>query len=168
MNSIDRLNKLSKSDFISIFGNAFEKTDWIAEKTYNLKPFNNFEELLSKMMEIFENSEKVNLLEILNSHPLLAIEKIMTKDSINEQKNAQLNQWTKEELGEIKKLNEEYKKKFNFPFIIAVAGKTKLEILSNFRKRITNNMDIEFKEAKKQVKKIATLRLNQIKINNKL
>ena len=89
MNSIDRLNKLSKSDFISIFGNVFEKTDWIAEKTYNLKPFNSFEELLIKIMEIFENSEKANQLKILNSHPLLAIEKIMTKDSINEQKNDQ-------------------------------------------------------------------------------
>ena len=168
MNSIDRLNKLSKSDFISIFGNVFEKTDWIAEKTYNLKPFNSFEELFFKIMKIFENSEKVNQLKILNSHPLLAIEKIMTKDSINEQKNAQLNQCTKEELGEFKKLNGEYNKKFNFPFIIAVAGKTKLEILNSFRKRIENNMENEFEEAKKQVKKIATLRLNQIKINNKL
>ena len=168
MNSIDKFNKLSKPEFISIFGNVFEKTEWIAERCYDSKPYNNIDELFLKMMEVFENTEKANHLKILNSHPLLAIEKIMTEDSINEQKNAQLNQCTKKELGEFKKLNEEYKKKFNFPFIIAVAGKTKLEILSSFRKRIENNMENEFEEAKKQVKKIATLRLNQIKINNKL
>ena len=54
MNSVDKVNKLSKSDFISIFGNVFEKTDWIAEKMYTLKPFNNFQELFLKMIEIFQ------------------------------------------------------------------------------------------------------------------
>ena len=53
MNSIDKVNKLSKSDFISIFGNVFEKTEWIAQKSYDLKPYKNFEELFSKMMEVF-------------------------------------------------------------------------------------------------------------------
>ena len=42
MNSIDKINKLTRGDFISIFGNVFEKTNWVAEKTYVLKPFNNF------------------------------------------------------------------------------------------------------------------------------
>ena len=40
MNSIDKINKLTQGDFISIFGNVFEKTNWVAEKTYVLKPFN--------------------------------------------------------------------------------------------------------------------------------
>ncbi len=63
---------------------------------------------------------------------------------------------------EFKKLNEEYKKKFGFPFIIAVKGKNKEEILINFRQRITNNINSEFEEAKKQVKKIASFRLGEI------
>ena len=54
------------------------------------------------------------------------------------------------------------KKKFGFPFIIAVKGKNKEEILNNFRQRITNNINSEFEEAKKQVKKIASLRLSEI------
>ncbi|SVD87797.1 uncharacterized protein METZ01_LOCUS440651, partial [marine metagenome] len=45
MNTVDKVNNLSKSDFISIFGNVFEKTSWIAEKTYELKPFLNFKAL---------------------------------------------------------------------------------------------------------------------------
>ena len=162
MNSIDKVNKLSKSDFISIFGNVFEKTEWIAQKSYDLKPYKNFEELFLKMMETFENTNKENHLKILNAHPDLAVEKILTKDSKNEQKNASLNQCTDEEFIEFKKLNEEYKKKFGFPFIVAVKGKNKEEILNSFRQRITNNINLEFEEAKKQVKKIANFRLREI------
>jgi len=156
MDSIDKFNKLSKTEFISIFGNIFEKTEWIAERCYESKPYNNLDELVSKMMKIFENIEKERHLEILNSHPDLAVEKKLTKDSKNEQKNASLNQCTDEEFIEFKKLNEEYKKKFSFPFIVAVKGKNKEEILNSFRQRITNNINLEFEEAKKQVKKIAT------------
>jgi len=162
MDSIDKFNKLSKTEFISIFGNIFEKTEWIAERCYESKPYNNFDELVSKMMKIFENIEKERHLEILNSHPDLAVEKKLTKDSKNEQKNASLNQCTDEEFVEFKKLNEEYKKKFGFPFIVAVKGKNKEEILNNFRQRITNNINLEFEEAKKQVKKIASFRLDEI------
>ena len=162
MNSIDKVNKLSKSDFISIFGNVFEKTEWIAQKSYDLKPYKNFEELFSKMIEVFENIEKEKHLEILNAHPNLAVEKKLTRDSKKEQKNSSLNQCTEKEFLEFKKLNEEYKKKFGFPFIIAVKGKNKEEILNSFRQRITNNINLEFEEAKKQVKKIASFRLSEI------
>jgi len=162
MNSIDKVNKLNKSDFISIFGNVFEKTEWIAQKSYDSKPYKNFEELFSKMVEIFENSNKESHIKILNAHPDLAIEKRLTEDSKNEQQNASLNQCTNEEFLEFKKLNEEYKKKFGFPFITAVKGKNKEEILNSFRQRITNNINLEFEEAKKQVKKIANFRLSEI------
>ena len=124
--------------------------------------YNNLDELVSKMMKIFENIEKEKHLEILNFHPDLAVAKKLTEDSKNEQKNASLNQCTDEELVEFKKLNEEYKKKFGFPFIVAVKGKNKKEILNSFRQRITNNINLEFEEAKKQVKKIASFRLSEI------
>ena len=78
------------------------------------------------------------------------------KDSKNEQKEASLNQCSEDEIREFEKLNKEYKKKFAFPFIIAVKGKNKEEILNNFRQRITNDINLEFEEAKKQVKKIAS------------
>ena len=162
MDSIDTFNKLDKSEFLSTFGNVFEKTEWIAEKCYDSKPFNNVQELVNKMMEVFENSIKEKHLEILNSHPDLAVKKKLTKESENEQANANLNQCTNEEFEEFNKLNEKYKKKFGFPFIIAVKGKNKNEILNIFRQRITNNINLEFEEAKKQVKKIATFRLSEI------
>ena len=166
MDTVDKVNNLSKFDFISIFGNVFEKTEWIAEKAYNSKPYNNFEELFSKMMKIFENSKQQEHLKILNAHPYLVVEKKLTKDSANEQNNANLDQCSDKEFEEFQKLNKEYKKKFGFPFIVAVKGKNKYEILENFKKRIKNEKNIEFEEAKNQVKKIASFRLEEIKKNN--
>ena len=162
MDSMDTFNKLNKSEFLSTFGNVFEKTEWIAEKCYDSKPYNNVQELVNKMMEVFENSIKEKHLEILNSHPDLAVKKKLTKESENEQANANLNQCTNEEFEEFNRLNQKYKKKFGFPFIIAVKGKNKNEILNIFRQRITNNINLEFEVAKRQVKKIASFRLSEI------
>ena len=114
------------------------------------------------MITIYENSSKEDCLKIFNAHPELVVEKKLTEDSHKEQKGANLNRCNDDEFNEFKNLNYEYKKKFGFPFIIAVKGKNKSEILINFRKRIKNEIDLEFKEAKNQVKKIATFRLEEI------
>ena len=166
MNLIEKINKMTKSEFVSVFGNIFEKTVWIAEITYALKPFKNYEEFTSKILEVYENSTKKKHLEIFNSHPKLAVEKVLTKDSKKEQNSSRLDECSEEEFEEFKKLNIEYKKKFLFPFIIAVKGKNRSEILNNFRQRITNNINSEFIETKKQVKKIANFRLDEIIKNN--
>ena len=163
MSSIDKINQLSINDFISIFRNVFEKTDWIAKKAYKFKPFSSFEDLSEKFLYIFKNETKENHLKILNAHPDLAVEKIMTNDSKKEQNNAQLNKCSQKEFEEFLKLNIEYRKKFNFPYIIAVSGKTKKEILESFSERIKKDINTEFEQAKKQVIKIASLRINQIK-----
>ena len=162
MISLEKINNLNKSDFLTIFGNVFEKSEWISEKVFDLRPFKNFEDLFSKIIGIYVNSDKKIILKILNSHPELAVEKKLTINSKNEQKNANLNECTNDEYNEFKKLNIEYKKKFDFPFIIAVKEKSKDEILSYFRERIKNSLNEEFLEAKKQVKKIAAFRLEEI------
>jgi len=162
ISSINKINQLSKNDFIDIFGNVFEKTDWIADKAFNMKPYKNSQELLSTIIEIYENSSKEECLKIFNAHPKLAVEKKLTEDSQKEQDNANLNLCNNEEFNEFQNLNIEYIKKFGFPFIIAVKGKNKDEILINFRKRIKNKINLEFEEAKKQVKKIADFRLKEI------
>jgi len=162
MIDIKKINNLDKSEFLSIFGNVFEKSKWISEKVFNLKPFESLESFVSEIIRIYENSDNKTVLEILNLHPELAIEKKLTANSEAEQNKANLKECTPEEFNEFKKLNIEYKKKFNFPFIIAVKGKNKDEILNYFRERIKNSLDEEFLEAKKQVKKIATFRLEEI------
>ncbi len=165
---INKINKLPKSEFIKVFANIFENAIWIAEKLYNQKPFDNFEELSSKMLNIFEAAKKEKQLKILKDHPDLANKtKIssLTPDSLKEQTSAGLDQCTEEEFNEFKKLNDSYKK-FGFPFILAVKGKTKTEILNNLKKRISSDPVTEFNEAIKQVKQIASLRLNEL--NNKV
>tara|TARA_B100000427_G_scaffold176751_1_gene147046 strand:+ start:215 stop:709 length:495 start_codon:yes stop_codon:yes gene_type:complete len=162
MDSINKVNKLNKSDFISIFGNVFEKTEWIAERVFDYLPYKNFDNLLLKFFKIYNESNKESIIKILNSHPELVLEQKLTNESKKEQKGAGLNECSKEEVEEFKKLNLNYKKKFGFPFIIAVKGKNKNDILSYFRTRIKNSFDEEFIEAKKQVGEIATFRFKEI------
>ena len=162
MIDIKKINSLDKSEFLSIFGNVFEKSKWISEKVFDEKPFKNLESFISKIIGIYENSDNKTILEILNLHPELAVEKKLTANSEVEQSKANLKQCTPREFDEFKKLNIEYKKKFNFPFIIAVKGKNKNQILNYFRERIKNSKEEEFIEAKEQVKKIAIFRLEEI------
>ena len=164
---INKINKLSQSEFIKVFANIFENARWIAEKLYNQKPFDDFEELSSKILNIFGTSTKEKQLKILNAHPDLANKtkiSLLTPDSLKEQTDAGLDKCTEEEFNEFEKLNDTYKK-FGFPFILAIKGKTKMNVLNNFRKRISSDPEKEFKEAIKQVKRIASLRLKEF--NNK-
>ena len=164
---INKINKLSKSEFIKVFTNIFENARWIAEELYDQKPFGDFEELSSKILNIFETTTKEKQLKILNAHPDLANKtkiSLLTPDSLKEQTNAGLDQCTKEEFNEFKELNDTYKK-FGFPFILSVKGKTKIEILNIFKERISSDPEKEFDEAVKQVKQIASLRLKEL--NNK-
>ena len=162
---INKINKLSQSEFIKVFANIFENAVWIAEDLYKQKPFRDFQELTSKMLEIFDKTTKKKQIKILNSHPDLADRtkiKDLTIDSKKEQSSARLDQCNEEEFKEFKKLNRIYKKKFNFPFILAVKGKNKIQIIENFRKRISSNVEKEFDEAINQVKIIATMRLKDV------
>ena len=156
------LNILNRDKFISLFGVIFEKTQWIAEKLFELKPFDGKDDLINKMIQIYESSTKQETLNILRAHPKLAVEKNLTEHSSNEQSRANLKNCSQEEFDEFEKLNNEYEKKFGFPFIIAVKGKDKIEILNNFRQRINNDVEFEFEESKKQVKKIALFRLDEL------
>ena len=162
INTIEKINQLSENEFIGTFGNVFEKTNWIANKAFNSKPYKSFDEFITKIIKIYENSSKEDCLKIFNAHPELAVEKKLTEDSHKEQRSVNLNRCNNEEFNEFKNLNIEYRNKFGFPFIIAVKGKNKNEILNNFRKRIYNEISNEFDEAKRQVKKIASFRLSEI------
>ena len=156
------LNTINENQFTSLFGSVFEKSEWIAAETFNKKPFKNSQDLINKMIKIYESCSIDQIIVIFNLHPKLAIEKQLTSFSTKEQTGAELDKCSKDELAEFNRLNFDYEKKFKFPFIIAVKGKNKNEILENFRSRINNNYEKEFQEAKKQVIKIALFRLNEI------
>ena len=166
---INKINNLPKKEFLEVFGNVFENANWIAEKLYTQKPFKDFEDLSQKMLNIFENTNKEKQLEILNSHPDLADKTkigLLTQDSNKEQNIAGLDKCSEEEFNEFKNLNIKYKARFGFPFIYAIKNKSKIEILNNFKERVAYDINDEFIEAIKQVKKIAYLRINEIKKND--
>ena len=156
------LNSLSEIEFTTIFGSIFEKSKWIANEVYKQKPFKDSQDLIDKMLNIYINSSKEKIIKIFNLHPKIAIEKKLTNFSSKEQLGAQLDRCTKEQLLEFEKLNLNYEKKFKFPFIIAVKGKNKSDILNSFRSRVNNDYLTEFEEAKTQVSKIALFRLNEV------
>ena len=57
MFDIKKINSLNKSEFLSIFGNVFEKSKWISEKAFDLKPFKSLESFISEIIGIYENSD---------------------------------------------------------------------------------------------------------------
>ena len=125
---INKINNLSQIRFNEIFANIFEKTKWIAEKLYNQKPFNSFEDLCSKILEIFRTTSKKNQLKIIRAHPDLADKtkiSLLNIDSRNEQNRAGLDQCSEKEFREFKNLNNEYKKKFGFPLFLLLKVKTR-------------------------------------------
>ena len=129
---INKINKLAKSEFIKVFGNIFESSSWIAEKLYKLKPFDNFEDLSTKILDIFENTAKENHIKILKAHPDLANKtKIgsLTADSKNEQNSAGLDKCTPEEFDEFQNLNFQYKKSLVFPLFLLLKINLSLKYL---------------------------------------
>ena len=156
------LNTINENQFTSLFGSVFEKSEWIATETFKKKPFKNSQDLINKMIKVYDSCSDDQIIIILNLHPKLAIEKKLTSFSTKEQTGAELDKCSEEELAEFDRLNFDYEKKFKFPFIVAVKGKNKNEILRSFRSRINNDYEKEFQAAKKEVIKIALLRLNEI------
>ena len=106
------INKINENEFTAIFGSVFEKSEWIAAETFKLKPFKNSQDLIDKMIKIYETCSNDKITKILNLHPKLAIEKKLTSFSSKEQTGAKLDQCSKEELDEFNQLNFDYEKKF--------------------------------------------------------
>jgi OHCU decarboxylase len=111
----------------------------------------------------FRRASKAEQLGVLRAHPdlagKLAIAGELTEDSRNEQAGAGLDRLSPAEHARFTELNTAYMEKFGFPFIIAVKGLTKDDILAAFEARIGNATAVEFETAKKQVERIALLRL---------
>ena len=105
-------------------------------------------------------------MSLLKAHPelasKLAIQGKLTKESNKEQESAGLNSCSPEQYQQFNELNNLYRKKFDFPFIIAVTGLNVEKILTIFIKRLDNDYNSEFNEAVKQVHKIAEIRINEI------
>ena len=160
---------LNKKEFISVFGNIFENSSWVVERTFNkeISPsMNTTVGLHEACCFQFRTATTEERLRVLKEHPdlagKLASAAKLTDESAREQKSAGLDQLTLSELKEFSQLNNKYTEKFNHPFIMAVSHKTKQEIIQSFYSRIENSQQEELETACREVEKIAFIRIKQI------
>lgn len=169
LKSNTRPSQLSKADFLGQFGGIFEHSPWIAERVFAdgiTSGHDTASGLHAAMQAQFRKASEAERLGVVTAHPdlagKLAQAKRLTAESTAEQASAGLDALTDVERQKFTELNDAYVKKFGFPFIIAVKGRSKAEILNAFATRINNDRAAEFATACEQVERIALLRLNAI------
>ncbi|MBD1875817.1 2-oxo-4-hydroxy-4-carboxy-5-ureidoimidazoline decarboxylase [Nodosilinea sp. FACHB-131] len=158
--TLDQLNAMAEADFVAAIGPAFEETPAIAAQVWPLRPFISVADLHQHMVAVVKTMPSADQLALINAHPDLGTRVAMAASSVSEQSEAGLNSLTSEEYHQFQALNQQYKDKFGFPFILAVAGHTKLSILKNFVDRLCNSTDAEMSTALSEIEKIALSRLN--------
>lgn len=166
---MDRPSQMDKPHFVGRFGGIYEHSAWIAERAFDgeFGPAHDTALGLSHALaRKFRSASETERLAVLNAHPdlagKLAAAKRLTAESTSEQASAGLDALTDAERVTFQKLNDAYTNKFGFPFIIAVKGLSKDEILATFQKRIDHDRETEFSEACRQVERIALLRLGDM------
>jgi 2-oxo-4-hydroxy-4-carboxy-5-ureidoimidazoline decarboxylase len=152
--------------FVDMFGGVFEHSPWIAERAFDhgriVEPLR-AESVHGAMCAEFRAASHAERLEVLCAHPdlagRLAIAGELTAESTSEQAGAGLDRLSADEHARFTELNSRYMRDFGFPFIIAVKGLNKDNILDAFESRIENDAAAEFETACAQVEKIAALRI---------
>jgi len=160
--------ELDRSEFQETFGSVFEQSPWIAENVWN-DGLDARHDTAAGMHEVMCNeirqADMEQKLELLRAHPELAcaISRAgLSKASRGEQRRSGLEQCTEEEFAEFKRLNAAYREKFGFPFILAIKGFQRKQILEIFRHRLQHSPEEEFQAALAQVMKIGLFRLQDI------
>ncbi|PWT93312.1 MAG: OHCU decarboxylase [Proteobacteria bacterium] len=157
--TIEQLNSLPREQFVEALGGIYEHSPWVAEHAWERRPFASLGELQDVMMAAVEASSPGVRLTLLRAHPDLGARLQMSPASTGEQAGAGLDQLTASEFERLRDLNLAYRAKFGFPFILAVKGATKAEIFAALERRFGNAVDDEFREAMRQVHRIAGFRL---------
>jgi OHCU decarboxylase len=157
---------MDRNAFVARFGGVFEHSPWVAERAFDAggapEPLS-AQAVHAALAARFRAASDEERLGVLRAHPdlagKLAVAGQLTEESRNEQKGAGLDRLTETEFARFTDLNTRYQSKFGFPFIIAVKGLGKADILAAFERRIHNSRQTEFDTAAHEVEKIARLRL---------
>ena len=164
-----RPTTMTRDAFVAKFGGVFEHSPWIAERAHALElgpAHDTASGLHNALARMFRSASEEERLGVLRAHPdlagKLAQARRLTEESTAEQASAGLDALTDEERATFEDLNTRYVARFGFPFIIAVRGLGKTEILAAFHRRIENSREAEFAQACRQVERIALLRLKEM------
>ena len=162
----EELSRMDKSAFIATLGDIFEHSPWVAEGAWPSRPFVDAHELHVRMVEVVRAADRKAQHALICAHPDLAgkaaIAGEITDASKREQAGSGLGQLTPDEFARFQELNAAYKRKFGFPFIMAVRGSHKDLILAGFTERLENSPEAEFERALSEIEKIAQFRLQEL------
>ncbi len=165
--SIDDINAMKESEFVSKIGYVFEESPWVAALSWEKAPFDSISSMIEILYQTVKDASDEQQMSLLCSHPELGTRKKLTQASENEQIGAGLKSNSAVKLNPLMELNKQYREKFGFPFIIAVKGHTPQSILENLMRRLGSDVKTEFKECQEQVFKIVEIRLADILMDEK-
>jgi 2-oxo-4-hydroxy-4-carboxy-5-ureidoimidazoline decarboxylase len=160
---LGELNRMGSADFAASIGDTFELAPWVAEAAAAKRPFAKLTALHEVMMGALRAAPRERQLEFLRGHPDLAGKAAragaLTDDSRREQASVGLDSLSEEEFARFHRLNDAYKAKFGFPFMICVRRHTRDSILAQFERRLGNDATTEFASALQEVFYITRLRV---------
>lgn len=160
-------DRMGRALFVALYGDVFEASPWIAEAAHGagLGPETaSADGLHAALMRVLDGATRAQKLDLIRAHPDLAGRlrlAEMAPDSQAEQASAGLTSLTETERDEFLALNDAYRVKFEHPFILAVRGRSKGDILSVFKARLGNDPETEFETAMAEIATIARLRLEE-------
>jgi len=160
---IDALNAMDRAAFTQALGALYEHSPWVAARAWEARPFADREVLHAAMIAALESASPEARLALIRAHPELAGKAALAGDltdaSRQEQASAGLGALSAEEFARFHALNDAYRARFGFPFIICVRLTDKAGILLAMRDRLENTMEAEIAEAIRQIGLIGRLRL---------
>jgi OHCU decarboxylase len=160
------LARMDRATFLGTFDEVFEHSPWVAEGAWEAGPFAGVDDLHGAMVRVVGKAGEERQLALVRAHPDLAgkaaLRGELTAASTSEQAGSGLDQLSPEELARFNELNDAYRRKFGFPFVMAVKGKTKHDILAAFTDRLGNAPPAELERALAEIAKIARFRLEAI------
>jgi 2-oxo-4-hydroxy-4-carboxy-5-ureidoimidazoline decarboxylase len=157
--TIEELNSLPRDRFVATIGWVFEHSPWVAERAWERKPFPDIEHLHAAMTGAVEQATHDQQLALLRAHPDLGTRARMSAASEDEQSGAGLDRLAPEEYRRLLERSSAYREKFGFPFLYAVKGANKYDILQALDQRLGAAPSEEFRQALSQVYRIALFRL---------
>lgn len=155
---------MTEREFIMRYGGIYENSPWVAEKAAPLVDGSADIDVIARVMvDCVDNASRERQLALICAHPDLAgkaaVAGELTDDSRSEQASAGLDQCSPEEYERFQALNRAYRRKFGFPFVMAVRNCSRAQILAAFESRLENDYDEEFENALLEIHRIARLRL---------
>jgi 2-oxo-4-hydroxy-4-carboxy-5-ureidoimidazoline decarboxylase len=160
--TLAQVNALSRDEFTECFGKIYERAPWVAEQVWLKRPFETRDQLRDLMRSEVENAGRDRQLALLRAHPDLGTRAKIGEYSTKEQKGAGLDQLFPEEYEILLDLNHRFSERFGFPFIFAVRGSDKQDILTALMIRLESDAEEEFRQALWEVHHIAAFRLNDL------